>query len=48
LSKIKEGSQLVVQHRRGLQQVRKAARKVAELVGEIAAASQEQAQGIGQ
>ncbi len=46
--KIKEGNQLVEKTNQDFQQVSASVTKSGELVGEIAAASQEQAQGIGE
>ena len=48
ITHIKEGSQLVASTDESFNQVAKSSSKVAELVGEIAAASKEQSQGIGQ
>jgi methyl-accepting chemotaxis protein len=48
VKKVKEGNQLVDKTNEGFQQVSISVTKSGELVGEIAAASQEQAQGIGQ
>jgi methyl-accepting chemotaxis protein len=48
VKKVKDGSSLVVQSNEAFQQVANASNKAAELVGEISAASSEQAQGIDQ
>lgn len=48
IKNIKEGHELVTQTQGAFQDVATSAHKVAELVGEIAEASREQAQGIGQ
>jgi methyl-accepting chemotaxis protein len=48
VKKIKDGSNLVIKTNEAFAEVAVSASKVGELVGEIAAASQEQAQGIDQ
>jgi len=48
IKNIQEGSDLVINTDEAFSQVEDSAKKVAELIGEIAAASREQTQGIGQ
>ena len=48
VKKIKEGSELVIKTNHEFSEVTKSTAKIGELVSEIAAASQEQAHGIGQ
>ena len=48
VKKVKDGSELVTRTNQAFQQVASSSRKAAELVGEISAASHEQAQGIDQ
>jgi len=48
VKKVGEGSEMVTRTNDGFAQVAESAQKVAELIGEISAASAEQSQGIGQ
>ncbi len=48
IKRVKDGSELVIRTNETFNEVQKSAAKVGELVGEIAAASNEQAQGINQ
>lgn len=48
IKKVKEGSELVVRTNNNFKEVFETVGKVAELIGEVSAASQEQAQGINQ